>query len=102
MKIMPRYQLRFMRFLVERMLTKVTAWEDWHADGRDYRMSYLSSGLWQASQSMRQILDGEFNPMRKYEGLGTVGKAWMTDQQLGDHYTAELFGTVPVPMRPAD
>ena len=100
MKTMPRTTLFLMRFLVERMLTRISKWEDRHTseDHQDYRMAYLNSGLWQASQSMRELLHDEYNPMRKHE-VGTVGKPWLTDQQLGEHYAAEMFNRHPIPFR---
>lgn len=102
MKIMPRYKLRIMRSLAERMLTWISTWEDRHGNEHDYRMAHLNSGLWQASQSLREILDNEFNPMRKHEGVKTVGKPWVTEKQMGEHYATEMFSRAPIPLSPVD
>lgn len=99
---MPHIKLKVMRFLVERMMTWISDWEDQHADDRDYRMRALNGGLFQSSQSLREILDGEYNPMRKHEGLGTVGKAWRTEQRMGEEYVSELLRDAPVPLRPVN
>ncbi len=108
MKTMPRFTLRVMRFSLERMLTRLSRWEDKHADERDYRMTHLNTGLWQASQSIREILDGEFTPglhEQPYESGLPVGKAWMPDPEdskAGHHYAAELFQNVPIPVALVD
>lgn len=102
MKTMPTIMLRVMRLLVEAMLTRISKWEDQHADDRDYRMRALNGGLYQASQSMREILDGEYNPMRKNEQAGTVGKPWRVEQQLTPEYVTEMFGDTQIPLRPVN
>lgn len=93
MKTMPRTTLKAMRLAVEFMLTHITAWEDKHADHTDYRMRHLSTGLWQASQSMREILDGQFEPMRRQA-------PWNLPQSavLGDRYTDEVLGDARIPL----
>jgi hypothetical protein len=103
MQTMPRITLKFMRFVIERLLTRIATWEDQHGNELDYRMKYLNSGLHQASQSLREIIDGEFNPMRKNEQIGTVGKPWSNlETRVLDEdsaYVAELFRDNPVPLR---
>ena len=79
----------------------IRRWEDRHADVEDYRMGHMTGGLFQAAQSMREILDGVRNPMYGNGQVGTVGKAWMTDQKVGERYVAELFSNVPIPVNPS-
>lgn len=102
MRTMPRITLKTMRFLVEFMLTRIQAWEDRHASVDDYRMGHLTTGLWQASQSMKEILAGEFIAGYRNGGSRAVGKAWRTDQPLGEHFETELLGRVPGQQRPVD
>lgn len=109
MKTMPRITLRLMRWTLLGFYHLVSRWEDKHADIRDYRMGHLTGGLWQAAQSSREILEGRFNIMRKHEGerepqepVRTVGKAWRTEQRMGEHFAAHLLRHVPDPGRPVD
>lgn len=98
MKTMPRPVLRVLRSTVEASLTTVQWWEDRHADQVDYRMSDLISGLWQASQSLKAIIEGEFQPMMRQARLESPPQAVV----LGDRYTKELLDGVPVPLQPVD
>lgn len=102
MKTMPRTTLMLMRFVTQLMLTRIARWEDRHARPEDYRMSELNSGLWQASDSMRAILQGEFNAMRKNDHVGTVGKAWRVEEKLTPEYVTEMFGDTSVPLHPVN
>lgn len=95
MKTMPRAQMRAMRFLLERLLTTITRWEDQHADPEDYRMRALSGGLHQASQSLRELIEGRFNPLR-----GAVERLERDDSLLGAQYTQELLRDVSIPLQP--
>lgn len=99
MKTMPRTTLRLMRWTLLAFYWLASRWEDKHADEQDYRMGHLTGGLWQAAESSRDILDGRFNPMSPN---GTVGKAWRTEQRMGEEYVAELLSGVPIPMTPVD
>jgi len=65
MKSMPSLVVWLMRVAVGSMLAVVGWWEDRNADRLDYRMSELNSALWRASQSLKQIAEGEFQPMRR-------------------------------------
>jgi hypothetical protein len=95
---MPRLKLRVMRTVVEAMLTVIQRWEDKHADHTDYRMRELNGGLWQASQSMKAIIEGDFQPMLRQARL----KDLPHPGEVGNRYAAELLSNVPIPMRTAD
>lgn len=100
MKTMPRTTLKLMRFVVEFLMTAIAWWEDHHAGpnhDEDYRMTHLNTGLWQASDSIKQILDGEFVPLQ--QGARLVE---MPEVELGQHYVAQYISSVPVGLYPAD
>lgn len=95
--------LRVMRFLVERMLTTATAWEDrQRADGGpgDYRLARVNSGLHQASQELRDILDGVYRPGHQVNYV--MSKPWKVKATPTERYLGELLGDEPVPLRPVN
>lgn len=93
--------LKAMRRIVERMLTIVQRWEDKHEGHTDYRIDHLRTGLWQASDSMRQMLQGEFHSGYKQQTL--FGKdGWDRSSVAGDHYAVTLLRNAPVPLIPVD
>jgi hypothetical protein len=87
---MPRVGLWLMRVAVEVMLTVIRRWEDKHADHSDHRMRELNQGLWQASQSLRQVLAGQFTPMRRQSHVWDLRTG-----SSGERYTRELLSGVP-------
>lgn len=98
MKTMPRILLRALYLLTQAMLTVIRVWEDRNADGADdYRMRRLTTGLWQASQSLRQIRDGEFEPMQRQ-------LTWRVPRstRLAKRYVDEMFRDTPVPLTPTE
>jgi hypothetical protein len=100
MKTMPRPMLRAMRLVVEAVLTTIQRWEDKHADPDrpDYRMSQMNAGLWQASQSMKEIIEGDFQPMLRQTRLRDLPEAGV----LGEAYHRELLGSATVPLHAVD
>jgi hypothetical protein len=99
-KTMPRPVLWAMRATVEGVLTAVTWWEDKYtdADRPDYRMTEMSTGLWQASQSMKAIQERDFQPMSRQARLRDLPEVAV----LGDAYHRELLREAPVPLRSVD
>lgn len=97
---MPWPVLWALRTVVEAMLTIVQRWEDKHLDPKhpDCRMTELNTGLWQASQSMGQILRGDEQPMLRQTRLRDLPQVYA----LGETYTRELLGEVPPPRPSAD
>jgi hypothetical protein len=100
MKTMPRPLLWGMRKITEAMLTIVTRWEDKHLTpyNPDCRMDQLNTGLWQASRSMKEILEGDFQPMLRQARLLDLPEMVV----LGERYTDELLTGAPVPLRAVD
>lgn len=100
MKTMPNLTLKVFRSAVEFMLTRIQAWEDKNIDPDrpDYRMQELNTGLWQASQSMKAIVEGDFRPTLHQIPLNELPQAAV----LGMRYTEELLSGIPVPVRPVD
>lgn len=98
MKTMPKLTLRMMRFAVEFMLTRIARWEDQHADAKDYQMRSLNGSLWQASQSLKELIDGKFRPMTAQARL--VGMP--LNEVRAERYAAELLSNAPIPLRPVD
>jgi hypothetical protein len=109
-KNMPRRKMKAMRFLVERILAAVERWEDKHADPgtpADYRRGELTTGLWQASQALRALIEGESDLHRPEPWLGTVnarddGGRYLLTTVLGKEFERELLAGAPIPMRPVD
>lgn len=100
MKTMPSRTMKAMRFVVEAMLTIVQRWEDKHGDPDrpDYRLSQLATGLWQASQSMKDIIEGDFQPMLRQARLRDLPEAMV----LGKEYHEELLRQAPVSLHVVD
>lgn len=93
--------LKAMRRTVERMLTIVQRWEDKHKNHTDYRVDHLRAGLWQASDSMKKMLEGEFNSGYKQEMIPDEDD-WGKASSAGDHYAVTLLRNEPVPLATAD
>lgn len=93
--------LRAMRRTVERMLTIVQRWEDKNPGHTDYRIDHLHTGLWQASDSIRQILEGEFNSGYKQEAVPNKDE-WGKTSRMGDRWAAEMLRDQPVPLLPTN
>jgi hypothetical protein len=105
MNTMPLPVLKAMRGAVRLMLAVVRRWEDKNADPGDYRMAMLNDGLWQASDAMRQVIAGEFQPMWRQEMLRQAPLRELPQvvpQVLGEEYTRELLREAPIPLRPID
>jgi hypothetical protein len=90
MSKMPIVRLRAMRFVVERMLATLQQWEDQHANVADYRFSELNTGLWQASQSMKAIITGDFRPLRE-----RARQVEVLPVSVGASYADELLSGIP-------
>lgn len=102
MRTMPRPTLWFIRLMALAMAGAVRRWEDKHGDVRDYRMQHLATGLWQAADSVRQIRDGEFNPMHTEQTVGEPGR-WMGEEiSLDDDraYVREFLNGRVIPRFP--
>lgn len=100
MRTMPRYKLWVMRLLTEAMLTSVQKWEDRHR-AEDGRVNRMHTGLWQASQEMRYLIEGRF-PEGPDAPLITEPGRWSPEAVLGDHYVRELIDGAPIPLRVSD
>lgn len=85
--------LKALRFGVETMLTAVQRAEDHHPD--DYRLSDLRTGLWQASQALKELIAGDFDSHRKRAHIA----AQPSRQALPERYAAELIPDSSVPVR---
>lgn len=102
MKTMPRTTLKLMRFATEFMLTRIARWEDKYVDERhlDYQLDQVNNGLWQASQSMKAIIEGDFLPT---EEEARLTEEWLPRAAVaGSWYAKELFSETPVPLHPVD
>ena len=102
MKTMPRPVLRILRLTVRSLLTVVQWWEDRHGDHTDYRMRELNTGLWQASQSLKAIAEGDFQPMLRQTSLRRLAEVMPERAKVSNRYARELFSDTPVPLRPVD
>lgn len=91
---MPRLVTGAMRLTIKGMLTLIRRWEDKHADHTDYRMRHLTTGLWQASQSLRDIRTGRIEPMQRQSSWDMPELPSLTDTA----YAQELFRDEPVPL----
>jgi hypothetical protein len=71
MNTMNTLRLKALRRVIEAMLTLVQRWEDARPD--DYRLSDLRTGLWQASDALRQIIEGEVIAGRRHAHIAPQG-----------------------------
>lgn len=105
MKTMPRISLWVLRFLTQAMSAWIRGWEDRNAEVEDYRMDRITTGLWEASTSAREILDGTFNS--GYKNLVCMRpETWNPKKVLGKAYVDEVINNAvenaPVPLRAVD
>lgn len=95
LKTMPRARMKALRFLVERILSSITRWEDQHADPDDYRMRSVSGGLHQASQSLKDLIEGKFNPL--HDAVDRLER--QDDGEADEAYVRGLFNDAVIPLQ---
>lgn len=99
MPTMPDWKLRLLRWLTNAMLAVIRRWEDRHADPKDYRMGRATTGLWQASQSFKEILNGEYRPPRDMPVGGQDERP--EDRGPSDEQVIHMIRNAPLPrLRP--
>lgn len=89
--------LKVFRFGVETVLARVQRAEDHRPD--DYRLSDLRAGLWQVSQALRQLAEGEFDPHRKRAHIASRMPLQRTGEQLTAPYVNEVLRGTHIPVR---
>jgi ribosomal protein L37AE/L43A len=96
---MPRLTLRAMRAVVRFLAWRVRRWEDKYADVcEDYRVARVSTGLWQASKELGNLLTGFVEPA--YEAPHAVSPAtWNPVTKLTPSYVDELLESGRAPVR---
>lgn len=100
-RTMPILAMKAMRLTVDALLSLIERWEDRHADPDnpiEWRMSELTAGLWQASQSLKALIEGDYPPQMRPSRLNDLPEAGA----LGEAYARELLGDAPIPLRAVD
>ncbi len=94
---MPRPVLKGMRLTIRILDAMARRWEDRNDGPTDYRMSQVTGSLWQASQSLKEIIDGDYRPGHKAVWLfATVPVP--VPVPISERYVSELLADAPIPM----